>query len=236
MAPSVPELTTIWRSGSSQARAHDVDADLLVALHLQVLQSLGSAQQSHAAAGNDAFFDRRASGMQSVFHASLLFLHFGLGGRADLDHRHAAGQLRQPLLQLLAVVIGGGLFDLRAELLDAAFDGLLRAGAVDDGGVVLVHGDALGAAQVVQADAFQLDAGLFHDGLAAGQDGDVFQHGLAAVAEARGLHGAGVQGAAQLVDHQGGQRFAFHFLGDDQQRLAGARDLLEHAAAGPSCC
>ena len=56
---------------------------------------------------------------------------------------------------------------------------------------------------------------------------DVLQHGLAAVAEARSLHGAGVQRAAQLVDHQGGQRFAFHFLGDDQQRLAGARDLLE---------
>ena len=110
------------------------------------------------------------------------------------------------------------------------------AGAVDDGGVVLVDRDALGAAQILQADAFQLDAGLFHDRLAAGQDRDVFEHRLAAIAEARSLHGAGVQRAAQLVDHQGGQRFAFHFLGDDQQRLAGAGDLLEHAAAGPSCC
>ena len=107
------------------------------------------------------------------------------------------------------------------------FDGLLRAGAVHDGGVVLIHRDALGPAQVLQPDAFQLDAGLFHDRLAAGQDGDIFQHGLAAIAEARSLHRAGVQRAAQLVDHQGGQRFAFHFLGDDQQRLAGARDLLE---------
>ena len=101
------------------------------------------------------------------------------------------------------------------------------AGAVDDGGVVLVHGDALGAAEVFQTHAFQLDAGLFHDGLAAGQDGDVFQHRFAAIAEARSLHGAGVQRAAQLVHHQSGQRFAFHFLGDDQQRLAGAGDLLE---------
>ena len=100
-------------------------------------------------------------------------------------------------------------------------------GAVDDGGVVLVDRDALGAAQVFQANAFQLDAGLFHDRLAAGQDGDVFQHRLAAIAEARSLHGAGVQRAAQLVDHEGGQRFAFHFFGDDQQRLAGAGDLLE---------
>ncbi len=100
-------------------------------------------------------------------------------------------------------------------------------GAFDDGRVVLVDRDALGPAQVLQPDAFQLDAGLFHDRLAAGQDGDVFEHGLAAIAEARRLHRAGVQRAAQLVDHQRGQRFAFDVLGDDQQRLAGARDLLE---------
>ena len=83
------------------------------------------AQQRHAAAGNDAFLDRRAGGVQSILDAGLLFLHLGLGGRADLDDRNAAGQLRQPLLQLLAIVVGGGLFDLRAELLDAAFDVLL---------------------------------------------------------------------------------------------------------------
>ena len=56
---------------------------------------------------------------------------------------------------------------------------------------------------------------------------DVFEHRLAAIAEAGSLHRASVQRAAQLVDHQSGQRFAFHFLGDHQQRLAGARDLLE---------
>ena len=102
------------------------DADLLVAFELQAFQSRGRAQQRHAAARNDAFFDRRASGMQRILDASLLLLHFGLGGRADLDHRDAAGQLRQPLLQLLAIVIGGGLVDLGAQLLDAAFDRLLR--------------------------------------------------------------------------------------------------------------
>jgi hypothetical protein len=35
----------------------------------------------------------------------LLLLELGLGRRADLDHRHAAGQLGQPLLQLLAVEV-----------------------------------------------------------------------------------------------------------------------------------
>ena len=55
---------------------------------------------------------------------------------------------------------------------------------------------------------------------AAGQDGDVAQHRLAAVAEARGLHRADVQHAAELVDDQGRQRLALDVLGDDQQRLA----------------
>jgi ABC-2 type transport system permease protein len=46
--------------------------------------------------------------VQRVLDAVLLLLELDLGGRADLDHRHAAGQLGQPLLQLLAVVVGVG--------------------------------------------------------------------------------------------------------------------------------
>ena len=42
---------------------------------------------------------------QSVLEAVLLLFQLGLGGRADLDDRDAAGQLGQPLLQLLAVVV-----------------------------------------------------------------------------------------------------------------------------------
>ena len=34
--------------------------------------------------------------------------------------------------------------------------------------------------------------------------------------------------ATQLVDNQSRQRFAFHFFGNHQQRLAATRDLLEH--------
>ena len=69
---------------------------------------------------------------------SLLLLDLDLGGAADLDDRHAAGELGQPLLQLLAVVVGGRLLDLRLDLRDAALDVLLLARAVDDRGVVLV--------------------------------------------------------------------------------------------------
>ena len=76
-------------------------------------------------------------------------------------------------------------------------------------------------------DVLELDAEIFGDGLAAGQDGDVLQHGLAAIAEARGLHRRDLQRAAQLVDDQGSERFAFDVFRDDQQRLAALGDLLQ---------
>src|SRR3546814_10265474 len=58
--------------------------------------------------------------------------------------------------------------------------------------------------------ALQLDVQVFGNHLALGQDRDVFQHGLAAIAEARSLHCCNLQAAAQLVDHQGRKRFAFN--------------------------
>ena len=71
--------------------------------------------------------------------------------------------------------------------------------------------------------------------LAAGEDRDVLQHGLAAIAEARRLHRRDLEAAAQLVDHQGRQRLALDVLGDDQQRLAGLHHCFQQrqqSAAG----
>ena len=69
-------------------------------------------------------------------------------------------------------------------------------------------------------DVLELDAEVFGDHLAAGQDGDVLEHGLAAIAEARRLDGGDLQAAAQLVDDERGERLAFDVFGDDEQRLA----------------
>ena len=62
---------------------------------------------------------------------------------------------------------------------------------------------------------------------AAGQDGDVAQHLLAAIAEARGLDGQDRDGAAELVHDQRGERLAVDVLGDDQHGLAQLDGLLE---------
>ena len=141
--------------------------------------------QSHAAAGDDALFESRAGGAQSVLDAVLLLFDLGLGGCADLDDRHAAGQLGQALLQLLAVEVGVGVLDLGLDLVDAALDLVEFAGAVDDGGVVLVDDHLAGAAELAHLGVLELETQLLGDDFAAGQDGDVFEHALAAVAEAR---------------------------------------------------
>src|SRR5260370_347952 len=88
------------------------------------------------------------------------------------------------LQQLFVVVIAGSVFDLRTDLLHTAFDIRGLAGAFDDRGVVLIDGDLLGAAEVLKLDVLQLDAEVFGDGLAAGEGGDVFEHGLAACPQA----------------------------------------------------
>ena len=106
------------------------------------------------------------------------------------------------------------------ELGAAALDVFLLAGAVDNRGVVLVDADFLGPAERIERDRLELDAEVLADHLTAGQDREVFEHRLAAVAKARRLDRGHLEAAAQLVDDQRGQRLALDVLGDDQQRVA----------------
>ena len=126
----------------------------------------------------------------------------------------------------LVVVAGGGL-DLAADLLDPPLDLGALAGPFDDRGVVLVDDHLLGPAQFAQGDVLELAAEALEDRLAAGEEGDVFEHRLAAVAVAGGLDGAAPEGAAELVDHQRGQGLAVDVFGHQDQRLAGVDHGLQ---------
>ena len=106
-----------------------------------------AAQQRHATAGHDALFDRRLGRGDRVFDAVLLLLELDLGGGADLEHGHAAAQLGETLLQLLAVVVGVGVVDLGLDLVDATLDVVGVTGAFDDRGLVLGDDDLAGVAQ-----------------------------------------------------------------------------------------
>ena len=212
-----------------QRTTHDIHAGLLViVVALEILERRRGTDQGHAAARHDAFLDCRAGRVHGVFHARLLFLHLGLGCRADLDDCNATDELRQSFLQLLAVVVRGGLLDLVAQLLDPSLDRGRGTGTLDDRGVVLVDDHAARLAEIFQLHALELDPGLFHQGPAAGEDRDVLEHGLAPITEARSLHGGDPQRSAQLVHDERGKGFALDILGDDQQGTPLPRDLLEH--------
>src|SRR5690606_6065000 len=208
--------------------ANDVDAaGLVVVRALETFEGLGRIEQGGAAARDDAFLDGRAGPVERVVDAGPALLHPGFRGAADLDHRNAARELGLALLQLLTVVVAGRGLDLGTDLLDTGLDVVGIAGAIDDRRVVLVDGDALGFAEHADGDVLELDAEVFADHLALRQDRDVLQHRLAAIAEARGLDRRDLEAAAQLVDHQRGERLALDVLGDDQQRTARLHHGLE---------
>src|SRR6185369_9179919 len=201
--------------------ANDVRTGGLVTVQLDLLErGVGRLDEGDAATGDDALLDGSLRVANGVLDAVLALLELDLGGRADLDHRDAAGQLGQPLLQLLAVVVGVALLDLRADLSHATVDLVGVAGTVDDGRLVLGRDDLASAAEHVEPDAVELEADLLADDLATSEGRDVLEHRLAAVAEAGGLDGDRLERAPDLVDDEGGERLALHVLGDDHQRLA----------------
>ena len=67
-----------------------------------------------------------------------------------------AGEFCQPLLQLLSVVVRGGLLDLRLDLGDAVLDVLLLTGAVDDRGILFFDHHLLGFTQHGKRDVLEL--------------------------------------------------------------------------------
>src|SRR4051794_41164415 len=94
---------------------------------LELTQPLGGTSQGDTAARHDAFLDRGSGCMQRIVDAVLALLHLDLCRAADADHRYATSQLCKTFLQLLAVVIRGGLLDLRFDLGDPALNGFLGA-------------------------------------------------------------------------------------------------------------
>src|SRR5690606_12791409 len=148
---------------------------------------------------DDALLDGRAGRRDGVLDAVLLLLELDLGVRADLDDADAAGELREALLELLAVPVGVGLLDGRLQLAHAGLDVLVGAGAVDDRRAVLGDDDAARLAEQLQTGGLELEADLLGDDLTAGEDRHVLEHRLAAVAEARRLDRDDVERAPDLV-------------------------------------
>ena len=116
------------------------DAQRLEPHHLGVdvaVGQRGGAQQRHATAGDDSLCHRCARGVERVVDARLGFLHLSLGRRAYLEHGHAASELADALLDLLAVPLAGRELGLPSEKLGALLGSLGVAAASDDGCLAL---------------------------------------------------------------------------------------------------
>ncbi len=123
---------------------------LVFVVALEAGEASQCTDQSNAAARYHALFNGCARGVQCVFDAGFLLFHFDFGSGTDLNHGDTAGKLGDALLQLLAVVVAGGFFDLRLDLLDAAFDRFLVAGAINQGAVLFGDLNFFRGAQILE--------------------------------------------------------------------------------------
>jgi hypothetical protein len=119
---------------------------------------------------DDAFFDSGAGCVQGVVDAVLALFHFDFGCTADLDDGNTAGQLGQTFLQFLAVVVGRGVLDLLADLGTRASMSFFLPAPSTMVVLSLVIVTRLAVPSMSMRDVFQLDAEVFGDDLAAGQD------------------------------------------------------------------
>src|SRR5215204_442395 len=202
--------------------ADDLYAGLLVVVvGADFLERLARAQERDTTARQDAFLHRRAGRVHGIIHAVLALLYLHFGRPADPDHRHAASELGEPLLELLAAVVGSGLLDLSLDLTNACLDFALLASTADDRSVFLVDHHLLGTAKHIDRDVLKLDAEIRGNQGAGSEDRDILKHCLAAITEAGCLDGRYLQAAPKLVDDECRERLAFDVFGDDEQRLAG---------------
>ncbi len=155
----------------------------------------------------------------------LLLLRLGSG--SNLDDGYAADELGQTFLELLLVILRGGLFELCLDLGSALPDGFRISCALDDGGLFLGHADLLGTSKHGEISVFKLDADILGNDLTTGHSGDILEHGLPSLAESRGLYGHRLHGSTELVDHEGCEGLSLDILGDDEQRFARLHHLLQ---------
>ena len=105
-----------------------------------------------------------------------------------------------------------------------AFIASLSAGAVDDGGVVLIDFDLGRPAEHIHGYVLELIAEVGGDYGAAREDGYVFEHRLPSVAEAGCLNRNAVEHALELVHDERCKRVTFDVFCNYEQPCALLRD------------
>src|SRR5262249_19370101 len=128
--PSSPALMAIWRAGQESALRTISTPVFWSSLWVRpfLIASVASNRRAPPP-GEGPFSPRGGGGGLGLPRRVLPPLALARGPPAAAVSRHATGEFGEPLLQLLAIIVGGGLLDLGLDLSDAAFDLGLLAGA-----------------------------------------------------------------------------------------------------------
>ena len=166
--------------------------------------------------------------MKSVFNTCFLFFHFDFSRCTYLDHSNTTCQLRNALLELLAIIVRRGILDLNTNLAHATLNRISITRAVDERRVVFVHSDALGITEVLKTCALEIETNFFRNHRTAGQDSNVLEHRLTTIAKPWCFTCGYFNNAAHVVNNQCRQCFAFNVFRNNHQRARCLSYLLKH--------
>lgn len=147
------------------------------------LQHERCLQKSDSSSRDDSFLDCGFGGVQGILDPELLLLHLDFGCGTDLYHGNSPSELRQPLKQLLLVVIRFRIVCLVPDLVHSPIDEILVTGSGNDGGIVLRGDHSFRASEMLERCVFELVSQFFGDDGRSGQDGEILEHLLLSVSE-----------------------------------------------------
>ena len=131
-------------------------------------------------------------------------------------------------MKLLAIIVRRRVLNLDTNFANATLDSFRITSTINDRGVVLVHGDALGITEVLKASALEIKTDFLRDNRTACQNRDVLQHRLTTITEPRCFTCRNLDDTAHVVDHESRKRFAFNVFSNDNEWARSLSYLLKH--------
>ena len=199
------------------------DTKLLVEVGgLDVLKGVdGGLEKTSSTSGEDTLLNSSAGSVQSIDDTILLLANLNLRGTSNLDDSNTAGKLGKTLLELLLLVLGSGRVSHdTTDLLAALSDGVLRATAVQEDGVLLGNCDSTGLAKHFSGSLLELDIKVLAEDGTVGQNSNIAKNRLAVVTETRGLDGGDLELATELVENADSKSLTLNVLSNDEEGTA----------------
>ncbi len=167
----------------------------------QLFNRLDGIDEGYTSTGDDTFLNGSSGSTQCVIYTCFLFFHFNFRGSTYIKYSYTTCQLCKSFLKFLLVIIRGGGFDLRLDLVDPGRDRFLCSSSVDNRCVVLVYCDFFSAAEMFKFNIFQFVTLLFADHGSTSENSDVFQHSFTTISKSWCFDSNDLQLSTKAIDN-----------------------------------